>query len=150
MAGSASFDDLLSLPSGDIEKPPLLPAGTYIGQITKGDKVESREKKTPGLRFFVKLLEPGRDFAPDAFADPKVSARVSKFEGHTDFWVTEDSLFRLRDFVCGVLGEKPGQRTIKEQLPDTINKTCSVVIEHIESQRKEIIAVVRELLPIPA
>jgi hypothetical protein len=71
------------------------------------------EEKTNICRIGFKLEGPGEDVDPDECEGIDFSTRrMSK-----DFWLTPESLYRLREFADAVLGEEP-KRTLDERLPD--------------------------------
>lgn len=121
MAGP-DFRSLLSRPMDDIKKPLPLPAGTYIGRQIKYEFAESKEKKTPYVRFTFQL----QSFGDDIDESQREGIDLSKRTGRRDFYLTEDAMFRLKDYIesCGVNTEL---RSLGECLPETAN--AEVLIE---------------------
>lgn len=87
--------DLLSRPADNFKAPPPLPAGTYYGTLGQAEFGESREKKTPYVRFQVNLMSPGQDIDPTLLAGIDLSRRSQRY----DFFLTEDASFRLVEFA---------------------------------------------------
>jgi hypothetical protein len=126
---AVDFKSLLSKPSDSIEKPKLLPEGTYTGMIAKYEYAESKEKKTPYVRFLVRLTGFGEDIDPT----DQVGIDLSKRELRKDFYITEDALHRLKTFweTCGIDGRG---RTLSEIIPDLIQAEVMVTVGHRPSE----------------
>lgn len=110
------FHDLLDAPLSDFPDRPSLPAlalfkGKLIG-VTAG---KSSQKKTPFLRFNVRLTEAGRDVPASrmkAIADAGFS--LSDYETWGEFYLTKAAMPMLRTFM-ETLGFSTSMST-KEQL----------------------------------
>ena len=113
----ADFKSLLSRPVDDVKKPLALPVGTFYGMIKNYELGESKQKKTPYVRFNFTLTGPGEDI--DA-ADIE-GIDLSKKALRTDFYITPDSEYRLKDFIES-LGLPTAGRTFFELLPDCISR----------------------------
>lgn len=94
------FDALLSSTGGDVKRPPTLPSGTYYGIVTKYEQGKSRDKQTPYYRFHVQIQEAGADISPSDLE----GIDLSKKSLRTDFYLTHDAAYRLKDFIesCGI------------------------------------------------
>lgn len=124
---AVDFSSLLSKPADDIKRPPALPAGSYFGIIDKHELGESREKKTPFVSYTVKLTgEFGEDVSADDVSDIEINKRVMR----KDFYLTEDALWRLKEFLesCGI---PSAGRSLGEMIPEAVQ--CRVLCE-ISSQ----------------
>ncbi len=119
---------LLDRPTDDVKPPPLLPVGSYL-TILQGlpESIESSKKKTPGLRFLHKIVAPLDDVDPDALAliENGVTGKVIR----NDMWVTEESLFMLKQFLgdCGI--ELEG-KSLMACVDETPNREIVIVIKH--------------------
>lgn len=109
---SPDFNSLLSRPADTFKEPPPLPAGTYNGIIQNHEFGTSRQKQTPYVRFNFVLTGAGEDVE----ASELEGIELNKKKLHTDFYITEDSLFRLTNFLrsCGLNTNKPVAETIPE------------------------------------
>lgn len=116
------FSKLLSKPMDSVEKPKPLPAGTFLGVISKYEFGESKDKKTPYVRFFLNLTGPG----PDIEASSVEGIDFSKKQLRRDYFLTDDAMYRLKDLLQSV-GIPTAGRTFDESIPDTLN--CQVIIE---------------------
>ena len=113
---AVNFQSLLSKPVNSIKEPAPLPAGTYTGVIKSYKYDESREKKTPYVRFEVQLQSPGADIDPSDVAEIDLTKKIMR----RDYYLTEDALFRLKDLIvsCGV--DSSG-RSLAEVIPDLVH-----------------------------
>jgi len=107
------FKELLNKPADTIEKPKALPAGTYIGAITKYEFGESKEKKTPFVRFIFAVHSAGEDVDPDSL----VGVDLSKKTLRRDFYLTDDALYRVKELMESC-GHSTTGRTLGEIMPD--------------------------------
>jgi len=123
-----NFSHLLRKPVSDAKKPPVLPEGTYYGQITKHDLGESAQKKTPFLQWSGTYThaEDSVDLRDEAGEPIVLEGKRFQFS----HYLTEDSLYRLREFLesCGL--ETEG-RSFEELIPQAIGK--SVMLEIIQA-----------------
>lgn len=111
------FSELLNVEANKVERPPAKPVGTYVLRVTKTpEQIESREKKTPGLQFTFAYVEALADVDPELLEN----VDLSKGTIRDTFWITEDSLYRLKEFY-----EKAGadieSKTFKELVPESAN-----------------------------
>jgi|SRR5215467_10539759 len=123
----ASLDEILNKRLEDIEPPKALPPGTYLG-IVEGDaeRIESRDKHTPGFRFQLRLI---RDLD---VADQAALAAAGGCAGQTrryDMYVTEKSQWFLSQFLQEHLGIDK-KLTILEALSHVAGKEVGVVIRN--------------------
>lgn len=138
---AVDFKGMLSKPVDSAERPKPLPAGTYFGHVGKFEFLESKEKKTPYVRFHLKLTAPGDDVSPDALmmTDSKGHQSVvdvTKKPLRKDFYITEDALFRLREFIesCGISSEG---RSFNETIPELMNAPVLISVTQRPGQNPE-------------
>lgn len=127
------FTQLLARTADDVERPEPLPQGSYLTTITAYRTVESGQKKTPGVEFDLQIVAPNEDVDAEAYAKVKnPQERVLK----TQFWLTEDSLWRLKDFL-----EKAGHdmsgRSFAEVLAEVAGSQIVSIVTHRISQDGE-------------
>lgn len=124
---TADFESLLNVQAEAVEAPKPVPQGTYRAQIINYEKVESAQKKTPGVKFTLRLIEPQEDVDADDLANFAQSGGVvsEKELSHT-FYVTEASRFMLRSFMHEALGIPESGRTLIAMLEDT--KGCELLV----------------------
>jgi hypothetical protein len=111
---SASFRELLSMPTDTVERPRPLAAGHYIGIIKGHEYGVSRNKQTPYVRFTLSPTEETADVEPGANGNTDLTKR----ELRRDFYLTPQALYRLSDFLDAVLGKETG-RSFDERIPET-------------------------------
>ncbi len=97
-----NFSEILDRPASETERPKPLPAGTYTCVVAGlPEQGESAKKKTPYLRFLLRPLEAHEDVDGEAL---EAMGGLGNRTIRADYYLTEDSLFRLKDFIehCGV------------------------------------------------
>lgn len=122
-----NYQDLLRVPTDQIERPKPKPAGTYSGIIKEYKFDQSKKQRTPYCRIVIAAVQPGDDI----LADPDLAAQLagqdlSKWNPHRDFYLTADAMYRLKDLVES-LGVDTSGRELGECLPEI--KAKSVVFE---------------------
>jgi len=121
------FNALLSTKVEETQKPKPMPVGTYVSSITRHEFGESKNKKTPYVRFFHKPLSPMPDVDTEALnALPNWQDK----EFRNDFYLTDDAMFRLRDFLENSLKMPVAGMTYSEMIPATTGMSCLVKIKH--------------------
>lgn len=120
------FSKYLDAKAGEAKRPPVLPEGTYDGVI-KGHQIgDANKNKTPYVRFALGLTA-----FPEGVDGDGID--LSKRSPRRDYYLTDDALFRLDEFMrsCGV--EISG-RTYREALPEMIGQSVKVEIQHYVNQ----------------
>lgn len=135
---SVNFNELLSKPIEQDKKPPVKPPGTYTGNI-QGYKFDvSKQQKTPFCRFTFNNIQPGEALMADdqkALQDEDGnSIDFSKWQPWVDFYLTDASRFRLREFLES-LGLDISGRSYDSVLPET--KGMSVLLEMTQSSSED-------------
>lgn len=97
------FGSLLRKPAFEAKKPELLPISpNYIGIVGKYELGESKSvNKTPFVRFMGNFIS-----WPDDIDEGDRNCDISKRTWRRDFFLSEDALFRLDEFLRGMgIGE---------------------------------------------
>lgn len=128
----SNFSNILEQKVDSIERPPLLPMGTYMGIITKHEFGKSKEKQTPFVEFYVRLQAGLEDVDPAALAQIK---ELGKRELRVTHYLTEDAAYRLRDFLEKTLRINCTGRTLRETIPEANTKALKVHIKHVPSNK---------------
>ena len=131
------FTSLLNKPAGEAQKPTALPVADFPGVIKGYELGESREKKTPFVRFNLGLTE-----WPDG-VDPVTKADGTPIDLSTrslrrDYYLTADAMWRLDELLKNLGLEVSGQ-TYADLLPQTTG--ASVIVEvrqYMNTQTNEI------------
>lgn len=120
------FTNLLSKSADNVERPEPLPQGSYVTTITAYRTIESGQKKTPGVEFDLQIFAPGEDINMEEYAKVKnPQERVLK----TQFWLTEDSMFRLKEFLEKAGFETAG-RTFADMLAEVAGHQIIAIVSH--------------------
>jgi hypothetical protein len=140
----ADFRSLLQQPMDDVKRPPTWPAGTYHGIVKSHEFRVSRLKKTPSVQYHLGVLSAGEDIDPDSLE----GIDLSKRDLTKDYYLTEDALFRVKEFLesCGV---STTGRALGECIPEVLNARVLITVtqsatEDGKSTRNEIGDVVGE------
>lgn len=129
------FTQLLKTNLDTVKRPPTLPAGTFHGRITKYEFGESKEKKTPYVRFHVQLLSPGADIASEDMQDADgTPIDISKRQLRQDFFLTQDSMYRIKEFMesCGI---STSGRSLDITIPELLN--APVLVGVVQSNSRD-------------
>jgi hypothetical protein len=121
---AVNFKELLNKTvTEEAKRPPVLPAGTFHGNVQKWEPGESDAKKTPYVRFLVALTGPGDDIP----SDEMTGIDLAKRQMRRDFYLTEDALYRLHEFLssCGI--DFVG-RPLSQSLDETIGKDVLLTV----------------------
>ncbi len=133
------FASLLKRPAGEGKRPVVLPMGDYQGIISGAHSTgESSQKKTPFVRFPLRLLEWPED-APDSWSETDSEGNIVEVNREdvdlgartsfgAAFYLTDAALFMLDDFIksCGIESEG---RDYEEILPELIGQRVLVTVE---------------------
>lgn len=127
---TVDFTKLNSIPMDTVTKPKALPAGTYFGTIKEFKYDESKEKKTPFVQYIIVPTSNGDDVDP---ADLD-GIELTKKQLRCVFYLTQDSLFRVKEFLENVGIETQG-RSLGECIPDAVG--LSVMLEVIQKPTQD-------------
>lgn len=129
------FSSLLRKPAGEAKKPPALPIGDYPAVIKSFELGDQNKNKTPYVRFHVGLLG-WAESIPESERIAEVD--FSKKQMRRDFFLTEDSLYRLDEFLRSV-GVRMEGRNYEEVLPDAIGaNVLAEVQQYINQSNSEV------------
>lgn len=131
------FNSILNKQADEVEAPKPLPPGTYTAIAVRHEFGESQRNKTPYCRFWFKPTEPQEDVDADRYEEFGGAEALTKKEVREDFWLTDDALFRLRNFLEGAAGLDITGQTLAELIPEANNAEVLVEIVHSTSQDGE-------------
>ena len=123
------FASALNTRAADIEKPKLLPRGTYIWKVSKVPaQTESGSGEWNIIEFPIQCVEATSDVDPDDLDD---FGAVAGFRNRISFMFPTDpekkndfdrAMYRLREFLTSTLGlEADDSTTLKELLDNSVN-----------------------------
>jgi hypothetical protein len=121
---SLDFTALLNQNFDDIKAPLPLPEGTYYGVVENYKFEETREKKTPYVRFNVKLTGAHESIDETLLEGVDLSKRSFR----KDFFLTADATIRFKRFVVS-LGIDGAGRSLGELMPEIVGQTVQVTIK---------------------
>ncbi len=124
----ANFADALNRKADDVEKPKPLPVGTYLCTIAGPPEMkEIGQNNTPAAIFAVKVVAPQGDVDMEALNAMGGAAGKSLRQ---TFFLTEDALYRLKDFLTEACGIEANGRTLGEMIPDAVNRQFLATVKH--------------------
>lgn len=127
---SPNFSALLNKPMTEVERPKPLPQGSYtcvVKGLPRYDK--SSKKQTDFVEFILQPLAAGEDVDDEALQ--AMGGFVNKTIKAT-YYLTEDSLFRLKDFLTHLGIEEEGNFT--QAIDQTPGKQVIAFIKHRASE----------------
>ena len=136
------FSTLLKKPAGEAKKPPTLPAFDYYGIIKSYEVGDNNRNKTPYVRLQIALTQ-WPDNMPDDWSVSdaegkmitytKADVDLSKRQMRRDFYLTEDALWRLDEFIrsCGI---DPRGRDYEEIIPELVGQPITVEVQQYLNQ----------------
>lgn len=129
---TTNFADILANKVEETERPKPLPVGPYNMVVKKFELGESRDKKTPYVRFLLGIVSPRDGVDGDQLAQV---GDYSQKELRRDFYLTSTALFMLRDFLEKALKLDIGQRTFGQCLPETQGRQVVGNVKQVPSSR---------------
>ena len=127
------FTKLLDKSADDVERPATLPQGSYLCTITSYKMIESGQKHTPGVEIEMQIVAPGEDVPAEEVALVK---NLNEKKLKTQLWLTEDSMFRLKDFLEKAGFETAG-KTFSSMLAEVAGHQIIAIVTHRMGQDGE-------------
>lgn len=121
---TGDFRDLLKQNTDEVKRPPPTPAGTWFGVVTNYEFGESRDKKTPYVRYTVRLTAAGQDISADEDIEGSIGREFPK-----DYYITGDALWRLSETIASCKIKTDG-RPLDETIPEVVGKEVMITIAH--------------------
>ena len=128
MNDKPNFSSLLDDIATEVNRPKPLPVGTYTCVVGRWEKGESSKKKTPFVKFPLRVIAALGD------VDPQELEAMGGYEGRNlsvTFYTTEDAIYRLDEFHvhCGIdIAENELSR--KALNDEVLNAQVGVVVSH--------------------
>ena len=144
-AQAPNFGALLDKPATDFEAPKPLPAGSYIAVVAGLPRFDkSSKKQTEFVEFTYNILKPLEDVDPDEL---KEMGGVQGKSIRNPYYITEDSLYRLREFLehCRIEVDGVSLRTAIDETP---GKQIVIFIGHEATEDGRTFARVRRTAPV--
>lgn len=142
------FRAILSNKVGAIEKPKPLPVGNYAAVVDSWEPQEVGKNKTPAIRVNFRLTAPGENVDMDELEQVGGLPAVLKRKVNAAYWLTEDAMYRLREFMEDVCkAENTEDRSISEVMADCLQAPVVVVLKHRFTDKQEIVLEIDTVLP---
>lgn len=126
-----NFEALLNTSMDEVEKPKPLPVGHYQFLVTAKELGQSKEKKTPFVSYKCRVMAPLEDVDQDTLSAVK---NWNEKELKLDFYLTPDSMFRLKDFAAHCQVESSG-KSAGQLIDDLLNASFVGQVGHSLSPR---------------
>lgn len=135
-----TFTSILDRPVASTEKPRPMPVGHYLCVVKGQPKQDvSSKKKTPYVEFTLQPLQAAEDVNPEDLAATLTSKAtgevkpLSAKEFRATYYLTEDALWRLKDFLehCGI---EAGEGSYSQAIAGTPGCQVLVNIRHRPSE----------------
>lgn len=139
------FQNLLSKPVTDIERPPPLPAGSYFFTIQRYSMEKIGQKQTPACTLVLTVNSPD-EVDPDEIDAIGGLAKIQGRQMRYNFFVTEDALWRFREFIEKVCHINTSGRTLGECIPEILNVQVRGIVEPGMTRDGEPISNITKLL----
>lgn len=131
-----NFADALNTTAGSIERPPLIPIGTYTAVVSKIPSIETiGDGKWDVLDFQLRLQSPGEDVDTEALQEYGGLGAQSVLRHRFMFNKEDDAafkrtLFNLKRFLIDHLKVDGSDSTpLKEMIDNSVNHSCSVFVQ---------------------
>lgn len=126
---TSDFQKLMNVPIDEIKPPPTLPPGTYEGIATSFEFGESSQKKTPYVQIHCQPTSPGDDVDMADYNDADPPIDLSKKQFRTNFYLTENAYFMLKNFLESFEDVTTKGRTLDAVMPEIVNKPILMEID---------------------
>lgn len=130
----ADFASLLSKRVDTTERPKLIPPGTYQSVVQGHEFGESARKRTPYVRFSIQPITPEPDVDQELLQAFGGVAKLREKSLRVDFFLTEDAMYRLREFLENHLRLNSNGRSYDQVIPEAKGRALKVQVAHEISQ----------------
>lgn len=128
------FSSLLRKPAGEAKKPQALPVGSYSGVVKSFEVGDNNKNKTPYVRFHLALTDwPENVDDADRSDESGSLIDLSKRQLRRDYYLTDDALFRLDDFLRSV-GIELANRSYEETVPEAVGAAVLIDVQQYVNQ----------------
>ena len=115
------FNDLLEQNTDEVVAPKPMPSGEYTFVVTRYEMDKSSQKQTPFIRYYLRPTAAGDD------VDEEMLEQVSNWqqkELKATFYLTENSMFMLKNFLKDACEIEVEGKQFKELIPEAVG--CEV------------------------
>lgn len=117
------FNAILNTSADEVKAPVALPMGTYLMQIISHEIDEIGQKKTPGVRYKLKVIDAQDD------VDQKELEGVPNWrerEINHIFWLSADAQYRLKETAEKVFNIKTAGKLLGEIIEELVGQQALV------------------------
>lgn len=129
---AVDFASILDTPASDVERPKPLPVGQYYCVVKGLPRMDKSSKKQTEFAEFTLI--------PQQAMDENMLEAIDEaggLEGKTiraTFYLTENALWRLKDFLVEDLGIEQGSKSIGQMINEAPGRTCLATLKHRASE----------------
>jgi hypothetical protein len=123
------FTQLLHKAAGEAKRPKPLETGVYGGLVKNYEIGDNNKNRTP----YIRLTLIPTEWPDTASSEIRSEVDLTKRQMRKDFFLTEDSLWRLDAFLrsCGI---EPSGRTYEEVLPELVSQPVQFEVAQFKGQ----------------
>lgn len=126
-----SFTDILNKPAAAIEPPKPLPVGTYLAIVDgPGELAKIGKDQTDCVNFKLKLMQAQPDVDQGALQEALNGASLADKSVRHRLFITQASVWRLKQFLVEHLGIDDTGKSLGELLPEAPGRQVMVTLGH--------------------
>lgn len=135
-----NFASALDKPATEIEKPKPLPPGEYLFILSQRHREDKSAKKgTPFVEWLPKFVQPMDTVDAEALEEALTRKDGSKkalqdMTTRLTFYITEDSTWRLVEFLKDTLGIDDEGKTTRQMCDEALNRSFVGTMTHRPSE----------------
>lgn len=125
--------DLNTLLGSEVEKaerPKPIPVGTYRMMVGEHKFGKSSKKGTDFVEYELSFIEALSDVDTEALAEVEAQKALGSRTASTTFYLTENSMFMLKDFLLALGISVGGGRTFQDAIPEARGHVVDVYWKH--------------------
>lgn len=134
---AVDFTSILQQPVDDIKKPEPVPYGPYGALIKKFNFDKSSKKETPFVEYETEITQILEGVDPDLLSEYQEKMGKSpigkKFS--VTFYLTPDSLWRLKQFLEEHVGLDSTGKTLEQLVGEAVNNEVGLELQHSIGQK---------------
>jgi hypothetical protein len=130
----SDVEDFMNTPMGTVPRPPILPAGTYLGTV-HSYKTNMRKRdgtEIPVLTLTIKVAE-GKD---DVDMDLLSKFDLARTYTSMDYWLDDNGRHQVDKLLSAFFGDNKSGMKISDYLPLLTNKPVIFSIKHTSAKSK--------------
>lgn len=129
----ANFTDILSTQASTIEKPPVIPQGTYLGIVKGAPKIadeKTKRESDPDITFNIEVTAPQADVDLSSFPGNVQGTLMNK-----SFWASDQKgQYSLKRWLVEHLKIEEGTKTLGELIAEAPGRPIMMTVIHKPSK----------------